>query len=219
MADQTDISQLITETAPDTGTAQISQDVTEIGASEGTAQISQGVTEIGADASTAQISQLEIETAPNHATVQISQLTIELGRGPEIIPPEDSPMGTFTVGFGGLDIDWYLIPQISDDSDELRSKVIKSVRVTGKITNANFKVYTYQPTENINVEDLENGDNAAVTVPLTSTTQVVQSQRYQVNCPNAVLETVRIAGQWRGSDIPDRIDELTWERALQGVRR
>lgn len=219
MADQTDISQFIPETAPETGSAQISQDIQEVGASTSAAQISQDITEIGSNASAAQISQLEIESAPDHATVIISQLTIELGRGPEIVPPEDSPLGTFTVGFGGLDINWYLIPSVSDDDVELRSKVIKSVRVTGKITNANAKVYTYQPTEEINVDDLEDGVNAQVTVPLTTTTQVVQSERFPVNCPNAVLETVRIEGQWRGTGIPDRIDEICWERAVQGVRR
>ena len=219
MADQTDISQLISETAPGTGSAQISQDIQEVGASASAAQISQDVAEIGSDASAAQISQLQVETAPNHAAAIISQLTIELGRGPEIIPPSDSPLGTFTVGFGGLDINWFLIPSIADDDVELRSKVIKSVRVTGKITNANAKVYTYQPTEEINVADLEDGVNAQVTVPLTSTTQVVQSERFGVNCPNAVLETVRIEGQWRGNGIPDRVDEICWERAVQGVRR
>jgi len=80
-------------------------------------------------------------------------------------------------------------------------------------------VYSYQPTENIDVSDLEDGLNPAVTVTLDDTTQVVQSERFPVNVPNAVLETVRVEGLWRGVGDPDRLDEVCWERAIQGVRR
>lgn len=219
MADQTDISQLSIETAADTGTAQISQDVVEVGAGSSSAQISQDIVEVGSNASTAQISQLELEIGSAKSAAIISQLTIECGRGPEVIPPDDTPLGTFTVGFGGLAINWYLVPSIADDAVELRSKVIKSVRVTGKVSGANVKVYTYQPTEDINVTDLEDGLNSAVIVILDDTTQVVQSERFTVNVPNAVLETVRVEGLWRGVGQPDRLDEVCWERAVQGVRR
>lgn len=219
MADQTDISQFITETAAETGDVQISQDAVETGANVGSAQISQDVVEIGSRASTAQISQDMVEIGSAKSAAIISQLTIECGRGPEVIPPDETPLGTFTIGFGGLAINWYLIPSIADDSIELRSKVIKSVRVTGKVTGANVKVYAYQPTENIDVSDLEDGLNSAVMVVLTDTTQVVQSKRFPVNVPNAVLETVRVEGLWRGVGDPDRLDEVCWERAIQGVRR
>lgn len=219
MADQTDISQLISETGAETGSAQISQDITEAGADSSAAQISQDIIETGGDASAGQISQLEIETGSSKSAAIISQLTIELGRGPEVIPPDESPLGTFTIGFGGLAVNWWIVPSIADDDIELRSKVIKSVRVTGKVTRANAKVYTYQPTQNIDVEDLEDGVNAQAMIQLTDTVQVVQSQRFNVNCPNAVLETVRVEGIWQGEDGPDRIDEICWERAVQGVRR
>jgi len=219
VADQTDISQLSVETAPDTGNAQISQDVVEVGADGSTAQVSQDVVEIGSDGSSAQISQDVVEIGSAKSTAIISQLTIECGRGPEVIPPDETPLGTFTIGFGGLAINWWLVPSISDDSIELRSKVIKSVRVTGKVSGANVKVYTYQPTEDINVTDLEDGLNSAVMVILDDTTQVVQSARFSVNVPNAILETVRVEGLWRGVGQPDQLHEICWERAAQGVRR
>jgi hypothetical protein len=219
MADQTDISQFITETAADTGSAQISQDIAEVGASSSSAQISQDIVEVGGDASAAQISQLQVETGASKSAAIISQLTIELGRGPEVIPPTDTPLGTFTVGFGGLNINWYLIPNLANDGIELRDKLVKAVRVTGKVSNANIKVYAYQPTQNIDIDELENGTNAAVTVFLADTTQVVQSQRWQVNVPNAMQETVRVAGFWTGTGSPDRVDEIVWERSGFGVRR
>lgn len=219
MADNTDISQFITETAADSSSAQISQDIVEIGSSASAAQISQDVVEIGANASRAQISQLEIEIGSAKSAAIISQLTIECGRGPEVVPPSDSPMAMFTFGFGGLDVNWYLIPSVTDNNEQLRDKVVRAFNVTGKITNPDARLYRWGPTENINVDDLEDGLNAAAIVNLTSTTQVVRSARFPVNVANAMLHTIRVAGRWGGLNGPDRVDEIIVEQAIQGRRR
>lgn len=204
MADNTDISQAISEIGADVGSAQISQLIAEIAseASGGAAQISQEVIEIGANASTA----------------VISQLTIELGRGPEVIPPADTPVGAFTFD-EGLGNTWFIVPQLSDSGIELRDKVVKPFRVTGKVSNARGKIYRYGPTENIDIDAIEAGTGYATVVPLIDTTQVVQSKRHPVNVPNAMLHTIRIEGQWDGTGERDRIDEIIYEVAQQGIRR
>lgn len=122
----------------------------------------------------------------------------------------------------GLQSDYYLVGQITDSGDELRSKVIKSVRATGKLTDASLAVYGYDVGDGIDVSALEAGTGSDTgAIALTDSTQVAQSPRTQVNVPNATLSTVRIEGSWDGSDgsAKDRIDEIVSEVAEQGVRR
>lgn len=218
MADQNDISQFIPEVGPESGTGQISQLRSEVGADASSAQISQLPVEIGADASTAQISQLPIEVGADSADVIISQLTIELGRGPEVIPPDDTPVDTFTFD-EGLGNEWFIALQLSDSGDELRDKVVKSVRVTGKTTRALIKVYGYGPVEDIDVSNIEDGIGQRVTQMMTDTTQVQQSKRFPVNIPRSMNHTVRVEGIDDGSGIRDRIDEIVYEVSRQGARR
>ena len=217
MADNTDISQLITESAPDAGSAQISQAVSEAGGDASAAQISQDIAEAGANASAAQISQAMWESAPNHAEVIISQLTIELSYGELVAPPAPLSTVRFDAGQGSI---YYLVPQLSDSGLELRDKVIKAVRITGKFNAANFKLYAYGATEGINLADIELGTNSrtgAVAIP--DTALVTQTRRFQVNVTRAALHTIRIEGQWDGTGMKDRIDEIEYELAEQGVRR
>lgn len=203
MADQDNIFQLVAEVGADASQSDVSQLVAEVGADASETQISQAVAEVGADASQA----------------RISQLTIELGAVVGTTPPTDTPLNTFTLGFGGLNINWYIVPQITDSEVELRDKMVKAVRVTGKVSNCNIKPYGWQPTQDIDVGDLEDGLNPLCTVFIPDTTEVVQSQRYQINCPNLMQHTVRVAGFWSGTGIPDRVDEIVYEVAQQGIRR
>lgn len=115
---------------------------------------------------------------------------------------------------------WWIIPQLSDSGIELRDKVIKAVRITGKVTNANFKVYKFGATEPIDVDAMEAGTGSATgAVAIPDSTLVVSTRRYQVNVPGAALHTIRLEGEWEGDDIKDRIDEIEYEIAEQGVRR
>lgn len=127
---------------------------------------------------------------------------------------------TFDLFETGENVDWYVISQISDSGNELRSKVVKALRVTGKTTSANARLYTYGPTLPINVTDLENGTNSITgAVALPDTTQVRRGHRVQVNCPNAALHTIRVAGTYAGDAVKDRLDEMAVEQAIQGCRR
>lgn len=202
MADPDQISQGFFEALQDTGADQISQDFLEALASSGPDQISQ------------LIAQAFQTTGPD----QISQLTIELLRGPEIIPPADNPTQVFTFD-AGLGNDYFLALQPSDSAIEGRDKVVKAVRVTGKVTNAFARVYAYGPVEDIDVDAVEAGTGAKTTVLLEDCPMVRQSKRHPVNVPNAMMHLIRVEGRWDGSGERDRIDEIFYEVSQQGIRR
>lgn len=115
---------------------------------------------------------------------------------------------------------YYVVFPVVDSGEETRSKTVKAIRQTGKRTNASAKIYGYDIEDSINVTDLEDGTNSTTgAIALQNSTQVTQSQRHQVNVPNAVLWTVRIEGNDTGETTRDRIDEVEVEVSQIGVRR
>jgi hypothetical protein len=138
-------------------------------------------------------------------------------------PPQVTRTYTFDAGRdveGNARSHYWLALQPSDSGDELRSKIVKAGRVTAKLTNASFKIYKWDVGEPINVTDIEQGINAATRAQkLPDVPQVTQSARKQVNVPNACLHSFRVQGTWEGDAIKDRIDEIVYEVARQGVRR
>jgi hypothetical protein len=220
VADPDDISQLFIEGAPDTGPDEISQDFLEAMATSGPDEISQLTAQAFQTTGPDEISQLIAQAFQRTGPDEISQLTIELLRGPVIIPPEDNPAPIFIFGKGGLAVNWFLVPQLSDSGVELRDKTIKSFRATGKMTNPQFQIYSYGPEEGIDVAAIEAGtDSTTGAILLTDTTQVTQTPRHQINVVNAMTHTVRLAGIWPGTGEPDRVDEIVYEVSQQGVRR
>lgn len=202
MADETFIYQEVVEAGADASTTKVSQEIAEVGAAGSATQISQEMVELGAAGSAS----------------KISQLCIELGLGPEVTPPAESPVGTFTFD-EGLGNEWFIVLQLSDHGNELRDHVLKAVNVTGKVTNALVKFYRYGPTEAIDMTALEAGSGFTAFVSLDNTAQVETSQRFPVNVSNARVSTIRIEGNWPGTGIRDRVDQAVIEAAIKGVRR
>lgn len=160
----------------------------------------------------------------------INGICIDPGNGtgtyPTLAACEASGCGAGTRGVATQRFDagkgnfYYLVPPVADSGDELQSKTVKSIRVTGKRTNASVLGYGYDVESPINVSDLENGTNSATDViPVANSTQVTQSERKTVNIPNAVLHTVRVQGDDTGQTTRDRIDEVVTEQSIIGVRR
>lgn len=114
---------------------------------------------------------------------------------------------------------YYYVAPIVDSEDELRSKTVKAVRVTGKLTNAAMEIYGYDVSDPIVTTDLEQGLNSTTGPIAITTANVAQTPREQVNVPNAVLHTVRILGDDTGETERDRIDEIVTEQSEIGVRR
>ncbi len=117
---------------------------------------------------------------------------------------------------------YYVCPQIDDSNDELRSKTIKAAYVVGKKTNASVQVFGWDVKQEIDMADLEDGvriNGSTAPQALPDSTDVTQSKRQPVNVKNAVMHTVRVAGDCTGEEVMDRIDQITYEVAEEGVRR
>lgn len=134
-----------------------------------------------------------------------------------------------TISFGtyqfdtvaGAAVSWYAAGPFEDWDSELRSHVVKRVRVTAKTTSGSIGVFGAQPTESIPVTSLEAGNSSSLTgaVAITNASTVTQSQQFQVNCPNLVQSTVRVQGVYNGSDaIKDQLHEIVIQAASEGAR-
>jgi hypothetical protein len=121
----------------------------------------------------------------------------------------------------GESVPWRLAPAFSDTGDELRSHVIKRIRATAKSTSGSLGVFGFQPTQVIDISLLATGNSASLTgaISLPNTTSVALTQQFQVNCPNLDVSTIQIQGTWGGTGNKDRVDEILYELAPQGVRR
>lgn len=164
-------------------------------------------------------------------TVQVTDADLNTGESPgcqvvidDVPPPPENPPMTHTFQFdAGVGSQWWLVPQLSDSGNELRSKNVKAVHVTGRLTNAEFIGYAYDVEQPINVAELEAGERSSmrtVTRPqiLPDTTEVTQSKRRPINI-TGTLHTVRLSGDDTGNEVRDRIEEIVIEVSDQGVRR
>ena len=116
--------------------------------------------------------------------------------------------------------EWFIVAPVIDSGNELRSKVIGPARVTGKLTNASLMIYTWDVSGEIDLDELEAGTNSATgAISLPDTAHVAQSPLMSVNCPNAVLSTIRVAGDGRGAETRDEVHEALYQQSVQGVRR
>lgn len=135
-----------------------------------------------------------------------------------------APPETRTMRFdAGLGVAWWLIPQLSDSGNELQAKNVKSLRVTGRVTNCSAIGYAIDVGQPIEVEAMERGERTnpkSVTRPqhFPDTTEVTQTARKPINIIG-VLHTMRVQGNDFGNTVRDRIDELLYEQSIQGVRR
>lgn len=155
-------------------------------------------------------------------SLHVSQFSMTVWAPSGDVPPPATPPVTRTMRFGAgaTGNSWYLVSSISDSGSELRSKCIKAVRAIGKVTDAALQIYTWDVTQDVDVADLEDGTNSITgDIAIPDTSQIQQTERYQVNCPNAVLHTVRIHGTWSGVGLPDSVHELCVEISIQGARR
>lgn len=219
MADTGFISQSTQQAAADDAKTSVSQTAASIAADDAATKLSQQLAGVGTDDAATFVSQQQTGVATDDARTFVSQLCYLVGRGPQTVPPGDSSTRTFTFD-AGLGNEYYLLLQLSDSGIENRDKVMKAVRVTGKIGNGKVKVYGYGPMQDINVSDMEQGVGQRTTVILDpASTQVQQSRRFPVNIPNSMMSTVRVEGFWDGEGDRDRIDEILIDLAQQGIRR
>ena len=220
MADISSISQLGATVGADDAQTDVSQAAALVAADDAGTTVSQAAPLVAADDAVTFVSQAAATVGADDAATFISQFVLLVGRGPEVVPPADSPSSTFVFD-EGLGESWYIVPQLTDSGIEERDKVVKSVSVRGKVTNASFGVFGQGATNDVDVAAIEAGNINSLTGvrALPNTTLVQQSKRYPVNAHNITNHTVRVQGRWDGTGMRDRIDEIVYEVAIQGARR
>jgi hypothetical protein len=111
--------------------------------------------------------------------------------------------------------------QFADDGDEYRPKKVKGVRVTGKLTDADFGIHGAYADEEIDVDTLEAGNAGSKSgaIPLSDSTGVTVREWEALNASFLHCYTPNIAGEWDGAGMRDRIDEVGVEVIIQGARR
>lgn len=120
----------------------------------------------------------------------------------------------------GVAIDYYAVPQFTDFGSENQNKVVKALRVTGKLTSGVLQLHGFDSAVNINMTNVENGTNSVSgNISLGTQTDVQQLARQPMTFPNLAVLAPRISGTYSGSGLPDEIHEVVIEAQNQGNRR
>lgn len=136
---------------------------------------------------------------------------------------DDVPHIAATVKVGtGNGSEWWYIPQLSDSGVELRTKTVKDPYVIGKITNGRIRGYRFDVGQEIDIAGMEDDTRltgASNSLPIAETDHVAQCPMVRMNLKNASMHTMRISGDGRGQTTRDRVDQICYQVATQGVRR
>ena len=122
----------------------------------------------------------------------------------------------------GLGSQWWILAQLSDSGNELRSKVVKDPYIIGRTTNGHLRVYRADVGQEIDIEAMEDDERllgASQSRPIPDKSHVTQSAMIRTNVSNAVMHTIRISGDDTDQPVRDRIDQICYQVAQQGVRR
>jgi hypothetical protein len=120
---------------------------------------------------------------------------------------------------------YYLIWQISDDGMENQSKAIKAVRPSGKFTDMVVQVHGAKPGQQISVTNMEDGaatESGAYfsgDIAFADTTAPTRYLERKVKIRDLAVYALRISGEWDGTGIKDRLEELVVEMETHGRSR
>lgn len=117
----------------------------------------------------------------------------------------------------GSAIPYYIVFQPTDLGEELRSKMMRSIRVTGRVNSLTAQVHGAAPGGTISIANIEAGTNSLsgdIAIGSSSGLQRMFRTKYLVK--NLGLAALRIAGTWPGTGDPDRIDEVVIEVGTHG---
>lgn len=140
-------------------------------------------------------------------------------------------VGTYRFDGGlnaGETIDWYLAFQYSDAGAEMRPKLIKYPRVTGKGKDRTLGVHGSDVGESIDVAALEAGNAGAKSgsVAIDDALQITTSERAQIAIAGLSKYTIRVDGVYDGAEtddfgfpVRDSVHEVAFDEVIQGVRR
>lgn len=116
-------------------------------------------------------------------------------------------------------IESYVAFQFMDNGGESRNKLISAIRLTGKFGDPEVQIHAASPGDTIDIEDVEDGTNARVSVPFADSTEITRYERKKVQAKNLSMWTARVGWTWDGLGDPDRLDELIIEGRTHGTEK
>ncbi|HEY8560515.1 MAG TPA: hypothetical protein VIL74_09070 [Pyrinomonadaceae bacterium] len=132
--------------------------------------------------------------------------------------------GAFTVSTfrydeadGATPVPYYFAIQGTDNNEEQRAKRIKSIRLTGRVTNPVIQIHGAMRGGEISVSDIENGTNSlSGNILLDSSTGIVRNYKKNLVVKNLHLWSLRMSGEWDGTGDVDEIHEIVVEIESHG---
>lgn len=121
----------------------------------------------------------------------------------------------------GSAVDYYVAWGFMDEGEEHRDKWIRSIKVTGKLTNATAGIHGYGPGEEADVTTLETGNSGSKSgsIDLGTLATVQETAMIDLSVTEIHKWTTRIDGTWSGSGAKDRIEEVVCQVEITGARR
>lgn len=117
----------------------------------------------------------------------------------------------------GTAIPYYIVFQPTDLGEELRSKMMRSIRVTGRVNSLVAQIHGAAPGGEVSIANIEAGTNSLsgdITIGSSSGLRRMFRTKYLVK--NLGIAALRLAGTWPGTGDPDRIDEVVIEVGTHG---
>ena len=121
---------------------------------------------------------------------------------------------------GATEVPYFFAIQPTDNNQETRAKRIKSVRVTGRVTNPVVQIHGARFGGNISIDDIEAGTNSiSGDILLESATGISRAIKKNVVVKDLEIWSLRFSGEWSGTGDVDEIEEIVVEIEAHGGRR
>lgn len=121
----------------------------------------------------------------------------------------------------GQDVPWYVTWTLDDSGVEMIGKIIRKLRPRGKFTNAKIQIYGALPDSDVDVTDLETGNNPLFEADLDDSTVVKTYGILKTRVKDLSMWTVRLEGtaNWDGLTEKDQVHEIALQIDVSGQER
>lgn len=123
----------------------------------------------------------------------------------------------------GVPVKMYFALQPIDNNEETLSKIIKSIRLTGKMNSPKVQIHGAQWNGIISIDDIENGTNAIAEIEFPTSYGIQRQFKKKRIIKNLQQWCLRFESTWLGgaeddgSYKPDRIEEIVLEIDTHGI--
>jgi hypothetical protein len=120
----------------------------------------------------------------------------------------------------GVPVPYYFAIQPTDNGADGRSKQIRAIRATGRMSSPIVQIHGAQANGDISISDIENGTNSlSGNIALSSSANIQHQLEKNYLVKNLQLWSLRFSGVWSGAGEPDRVEELVVQVEVHGKRQ